>query len=75
MELIKHYIEIIRNIDIHRLNDEELEIILKDFTERYQALQLQQTGVIKSVCGNCEQKKLYIKKQCYCGYCGDRLKT
>jgi hypothetical protein len=44
-------------------------------TDNYQSLQLQQTGVIKSVCGNCERKKLYIKKQCYCGYCGDRLKT
>jgi hypothetical protein len=39
------------------------------------ALQLLQPDVIKSVCGNCERKQLYIKKQCYCGYCGDRLKT
>lgn len=45
------------------------------FDEHYQALQLQQTGVIKSVCDNCERKKLYIKKQCYCSYCGNRLKT
>jgi hypothetical protein len=53
MELIKHYIEIIKNIDIHRLNDEELEIILKDFAERYQALQLPQTGVVRSCSHNC----------------------
>lgn len=38
-------------------------------------LQLLQPDVIKSVCDNCERKQLYIKKQCYCGYCGDRLKT
>jgi hypothetical protein len=43
--------------------------------DKYQALQLQQTGVIKSVCDNCDQKQLYIKKKCYCGYCGDKLKT
>jgi hypothetical protein len=53
MELIKHYIEIIKNIDIHRLNDEELEIILKDFSERYQALQLHQAGVKQSFCDKC----------------------
>lgn len=46
-----------------------------DALKKARALQLQQTGVIKLVCGNCERKKLYIKKQCYCGYCGDRLKT
>ena len=47
----------------------------KEILQICQNLQLQQTGVIKSVCGNCERKQLYIKKQCYCGYCGDRLKT
>lgn len=46
----------------------------RQITELNQSLQLQQTSVIKSVCGNCERKQLYIKKQCYCGYCGDRLK-
>lgn len=49
--------------------------ISQNFTDNAQALQLKQTGVIKSVCCNCERKKLYIKKQCYCGYCGDRLRT
>ena len=47
----------------------------QNFTDNAQALQLLQPDVIKSVCGNCERKQLYIKKQCYCGYCGDRLKT
>lgn len=45
MDLIKHYAELIENNDIHRLNSEELKIILKDFAEKYHSLQLQQTGV------------------------------
>jgi hypothetical protein len=48
---------------------------LIEFAAPDKALQLIQTDVSKSVCGNCERKQLYIKKQCYCGYCGDRLKT
>jgi exosome complex RNA-binding protein Csl4 len=59
----------------HKTPFEQSDEILQLFTNNTQALQLQQTGVIKSVCDNCDQKQLYIKKKCYCGYCGDRLKT
>jgi hypothetical protein len=45
MDLIKHYSILIENKDIHRLNSEELKVILKDFAEKYHALKLQQTGV------------------------------
>tara|TARA_R110000868_G_C10879127_1_gene762818 strand:- start:58 stop:276 length:219 start_codon:yes stop_codon:yes gene_type:complete len=48
--------------------------IIQEFTDNYCSKQLMQTAVIESVCDDCKRKNLYIKKQCYCGYCGDRLK-
>ena len=74
MDLI-HKIESLRYDIENGVETDVIKISVRLIQIRDHALQLQQTGVIKSVCGNCERKQLYIKKQCYCGYCGDRLKT
>lgn len=53
---------------------DKIEAIARKFADLHHSIQLMQPAVVESVCDDCIRKNLYIKKLCYCGYCGDRLK-